>query len=151
MADDFEYNDADFEKIRSENTSLLTAFSTWLSESGLAPATVRKHQSNIDFYINAYLLYTDPTHPVAGMTEGDISMFMGYWFIKKAGWASQASLKSNATSLKKFGEFLYARGMLEKEELDSIKTIIKQEMPEWQATMARYDDLEIDIDDVWEI
>ena len=32
-------------------------------------------------------------------------MFLGFWFIRKAMWASQSSIKGNATSLKKLYTF----------------------------------------------
>jgi site-specific recombinase XerD len=77
-------------------------------------------------------------------------MFLGYWFIKKAMWASKASIKSNAASLKKFYTYLYERGSIEKEDLASLKETIKEEMPEWIATLERYDDPSItDMGEVW--
>ena len=65
-------------------------------------------------------------------------------------WASAASIKSNATSLKKFYTYLYERGLVDKEDLDSLKETIKEEMPEWLATLGRYDDPSItDMEEVW--
>ena len=40
--------------------------------------------------------------------------------------------------------------MIEKEDLDNLKVTIKEEMPEWIATMKRYDDQSItDMAEVW--
>ncbi len=39
----------------------------------------------------------------------------------------------------------------DKEELDELKGDIKEGMPDWLATMARYDDPDLDIEDVWGI
>jgi uncharacterized protein YggL (DUF469 family) len=43
-------------------------------------------------------------------------------------------------------------GLIDKEDLEDLKETIKEEMPEWLATMGRYDDLSItDMEDVWRI
>ena len=150
MNNDFEILHLECQKIRSSNQILLDGFETWLLESGLSSKTTRKHQENIDFYINEFLLYSDAIPPEEGMTSGDISLFMGYWFIKKALWASKTSLKSNAASLRKFGEFLCERGLISKDDLDSIHQTLNEEMPEWQATLMRYDDPNIiDGEEIW--
>jgi hypothetical protein len=100
--------------------------------------------------MNEYLLYEDATEAKDGMDS--VSMFLGYWFIKKAMWASQSSIKSNAASLKKFYAFLADKGVVDKEDLDELKQTIKEEMPEWLATLRRYDDLSIeDMEDVWDL
>ncbi|MFO7783686.1 MAG: hypothetical protein R6V25_03575 [Desulfatiglandales bacterium] len=59
-------------------------------------------------------------------------------------WASRASIKSNAASLKEFYAFMVAKAKVTQEDLDDLKTQIKEEMPEWLATLARYDDPDID-------
>ena len=75
-------------------------------------------------------------------------MFLGYWFIKKAMWASQASIKRNAVSLTKFYTFMFEKGLISKKALTNLQQRIKEDMPEWLATLERYDDLEVE--DVWE-
>ncbi len=121
---------------------------TGFSKRNLKEKTVNKHTENIDFYINEFLLYDDATEAKDGICE--VGMFLGYWFIKKTMWASASSTRSNAASLKKFYSFLYERGMVEKEDLTFLKETIKEEMPEWLATLARYDDPSItDMGEVW--
>ena len=107
--------------------------------------TIKNHVSNIDFYLNEFLLYEEATEAKDG--AGDVGMFLGYWFIRKAMWASQSSIRSNATSLKKFYTFMYEKGLIKKEELTDLKQRIKEEMPEWLATLDRYDDPSVE--DVW--
>jgi len=148
MVDDYKQYEIECEKIRESNEKLLEDFENWLRTSNLADTTIRRHVENIDFYINEYLLYEDAIEPQAGVFS--VSMFLGYWFIKKAMWASKASIKSNAASLKKFYTYLYERGLVDKEDLDSLKEIIKEELPEWLATLDRYDDPSItDMEEVW--
>jgi site-specific recombinase XerD len=148
MLDDYEQYEIECERIRESNGKLLADFEDWLRESNLADQTISRHVENIDFYINEYLLYEDAVEPQDGVS--DVSMFLGYWFIRKAMWASASSIKSNAASLKKFYTFLHDRGAVSQDDLDSLKETIKEEMPEWLATLARYDDLSItDMGEVW--
>jgi len=148
MVDDYEQYEIECEKIRESNEKLLEGFGNWLQKSNLADKTIDKHVDNIDFYINEYLLYDEAIEPQNGVYS--VNMFLGYWFIKKAMWASQASIKSNAASLKKFYTYLSERGLVNKEDLASLQKTIKAKMPEWLATLDRYDNPSItDMEEVW--
>ena len=148
MVDDYEQYEIECERIRESNEKLLEDFGNWLRRSNLVDKTINRHVEHIDFYINEYLLYEDATEPQDGIFR--VSMFLGYWFIRKAMWASRASIKSNAASLKKFYTYLNERGLVNKEDLDALKMTIKEEMPEWLATLDRYDDPSItDMGEVW--
>ncbi len=134
--------------IRKENKVLLGEFSRFLKAKGLKSKTVDNHRDNISFYINEFLLYSDVIRAVDGATH--INMYLSYWFIKKAMWASPEAIKSNAASLKKFYGFLFEKNSISKESFDELKRNIKEEMPDWIATMNRYDDPSIDdMEDVW--
>ena len=143
--DDYEKYEQDCKKIRKTNERLLNEFEIWLKSTGLSENTINKHLSNIDFYIDEYLLYEDAIEAKDGV--GSVDMFLGYWFIKKALWASQSSIKGNATSLKKFYTFMNEKDLIDKEDLIELKQTIKKEMPEWLATLSRFDDQSIE--DVW--
>ena len=148
--DNYAQYEADCKEIRQANDGLVAEFETWLRSSGLSDKTINNHLSNIDFYINEYLLYEGAVKAEDGVDA--VSMFLGYWFIKKAMWASRASIRSNAASLKKFYTLLFEKGLVGKDDLDDLKTTIKEGMPEWLATMDRYDDVSIEnMDDVWGI
>ncbi len=142
MPDDYAEYEKQCERIRRENATLLDEFAYSLAANGLSEATVSRHRENMDFYLNHFLLYEDAEKAEAGVHLA--GMFLGYWFIRKAMWASRASIKSNAASLKKFYAFMVAKGKVTQEDLDDLKTQIKEEMPEWLATLARYDDPESD-------
>ena len=131
--DDSQKYEADCQKIRKVNHELLKDFESWLESSGLSEKTINNHISNIDFYINEYLLYEDAVEAKDGVDM--VSNFLGYWFIKKALWASQSSLKSNAGSLKKFYTFLLEKGLIDKDDLRELKETIKEEMSEWLETV----------------
>jgi site-specific recombinase XerD len=145
--DDYEKYEAECKTIREANKLLLRDFEAWLKSSGLSKKVIENHLLNIDFYVNEYLAYEEATEAKDGVDTVD--MFLGYWFIKKAMWASQASIKGNAASLKKFYAFMYEKGLIDKDDLDDLKETIKEGMPEWLATLKRYDDPSVD--DVWQM
>ena len=143
--DDYEKYEDDCKTIREANKLLISYFEAWLKSSGLSTKTIENHLSNIDFYVNDYLLYEDATEAKDGV--GAAGMFLGYWFIKKAMWASQSTIKGNAASLKKFYAFVYQKGLINKDDLADLKETVKEGMPEWLATLERYDDPTVE--DVW--
>jgi len=135
-------------KIRKENAKLLADFEQWLSEKSLAEKTVRRHVENVEFYIDTFLLNEDAIPAKEGI--GHISMFLGYWFIRKAMWASPGAIRENAASLKKFYVFMHEQGHVDADDLQDLKETIKEEMPEWMGTVERYDDPDIiDPEEIW--
>ena len=142
---DFEKYEEDCENIRKANEQLLNGFDAWLKLYGLSEKTINNHVSNIDFYINEFLLYDDTTEAKDGAQ--DVGMFLGYWFIRKAMWANRSSIKGNAASLKKFYTFLEEKGLTDKEDLIDLKQTIKEDMPEWLEALDRHDDPSME--DVW--
>jgi len=148
MADDYAEYERQCKRIRKQNAKLLAAFGEWLAAKGLSAAMAAKHCDNMEFYLNEFLLYEDALEAEDGV--GKAGMFLGYWFIRKAMWASRASIKSNAVSIQKFYTFMLEMGRVKQEDLDRLKTRIRAEMPEWLATLARYDDPDItDPEEIW--
>jgi hypothetical protein len=133
MSDDYEQYERTAQAIRKENAALLTQFAGWLSAKGLSKRSVQKHSANIDFYINEFLLYDDVTSADQGVSSA--GMFLGFWFIRKAMWASQSSIRSNAASLKKFYQFMFETARINEKDLQELKAEIKQELPGWLAAM----------------
>lgn len=138
MVSDYQKYEKACKKIREENDELLTEFGKWLAKKNLGEKTIQQHRSNIDFYINEFLLYEDAVKAAEGASH--IGMFLGYWFIKKASWSSAPAIRSNAASLKKFYQFMLERGLVSKDAVAEMYEIIKEEMDEWIATVRRYDD-----------
>ena len=148
--DSYEQYEQDCEKIREVNEKIMDGFSKWLSDKGLSPKTISSHCNNVDFYINTFLLHEEATDATDGVYE--IDLFLGFWFIKKAMWASKSSIKSNATSIRKFYEYMLEKGMIDEEDYNDLKGKIKNNMQEWLETMDRYDDPEIeDMEEVWDL
>ena len=148
--DSYEQYEQECAKIRKDNQVLLDGFSKWLADKGLSQKTIDKHYYNVDFYINEFLLYEEAIDASEGIYE--IDLFLGFWFIKKAMWASKSSIKSNATSIKQFYEFMLEKGNIDEEDYIELKEEIKNNMQEWLDTMDRYDDPEIeDMEEVWDL
>lgn len=139
---DYQQYERECERIKEDNEELLSEFETWLQQKNLTRKTINKHLQNVEFYINHYLLYEEPREASEGVVA--IRMFLGYWFIKKTMWASKAQIKENAASLKKFYKFMHEKGLVSKELYDEMLAEIKENMPEWLATMERFDDPTID-------
>jgi len=134
--------------IREDNAKLMADFEQWLSGKGLAQKTIRRHMDNVEFYINTYLLNEDAVPASEGASH--ISMFLGYWFIRKAMWGSPSAIRENAASLKKFYTFMREQGHIDADDLQELKETIKEEMPEWLGTVERYDDPDIDDpEEIW--
>jgi site-specific recombinase XerD len=135
-------------KIREANNTILDDFEVWLRSKGLGENTVMKHSNNIDFFVNEYLLYEGTVEAKDGISSVD--MFLGYWFIRKAMWSSPSSIKENASSLKKFYEFMVVKGYIEQRALDYLKLTVKDNMPQWLERVRRYNDPDItDMSEVW--
>ena len=115
---------------------------------GLAEKTVQRHVENVDLYINSFLLYEDAIPAKEGASQ--VSMFLGYWFIRKAMWASPNAIRENAASLKKFYTFMQEQGKVSAEALQDLKETVKEEMPGWVERLERYDDPDItDPEEIW--
>ena len=148
--DSYEQYEKDCERIRGDNERILAEFEKWLSDKDLSKKTIANHCNNVDFYINEFLLYEEAIEASDGIYE--IGYFLGFWFIKKAMWASKSTIKGNATSIKKFYEFMLDKGKIDKEDYIELKEVIKNNIQEWLDTMDRYDDPEIeDMEEVWDL
>jgi site-specific recombinase XerD len=148
IMDSYEQYEQDCARIRKDNEIILADFRKWLSAKELSSKTIESHLENIDFYINEFLLYEEATDASEGVCQ--IDLFLGFWFIKKAMWASKNSIKSNASSIKKFYEFMLENDQIDEEKYNELKEEIKTNMQDWLDTMDRYDDPEIeDMEEIW--
>ena len=97
-----EFNVEEYEEkckiIKNENESLLEMLEEDLE--GLNPKTINRHLSNVDFYINTYLLREDAYDFTHGIWNVDD--YLGYFFIRKCMWSTPGNIKSTAASIKKF-------------------------------------------------
>lgn len=139
---DFEKYEAACEAIRTTNNELLDLFEKDLVLAGLSPKTIRSHLSNVDFYINEYLLREDLTPMGDGV--GMIDDFLGNFFIRKCMWSTPSTIKSTAASIKKFYKCMLDNGNIKKKEYDYLCSEIKEGMEQWQADCAAFNDPDAD-------
>ena len=127
------------EALLEENAELLDDFVGWLQGQELSEATIKRHRSNIDLYINYYLLDEQVTAAADG--ADDVGSYLSFWFIRKVS-ASEWATRSNAASLKKFYGFMVERGHVEPD---------RNSMPSALARVNRYNDPSItDPAEVWD-
>lgn len=130
------------EKQLKENTKrnedYLKMFEKSLEEKQLTTKTIRKHISNIDFYLNDYLTYYDEIIKMEDGTQYTRS-FLGDWFIRKAMWASKSSIKEMASSLKKFYEYMSALGFVKISDYQEMCYEIKDNMDRYLENLEDYD------------
>lgn len=137
----------EIEKQLKENTKrnedYLKMFEKSLEEKQLTAKTIRKHVSNIDFYLNDYLTYYDEIIKMEDGTQYTGS-FLGDWFIRKAIWASKSSIKEIASSLKKFYEYMSALGFVKISDYQEMCYEIKDNMDLYLENLEDYDNGTLD-------
>ncbi len=144
---DYDQYERDCEKIREENDELLDDFAVWLQEKGRSAATINRHLSNIDLYVNYFLLEEQATPAADGYHSA--GTYLAYWFIRKVS-ASDWAIRSNAASLKQFYGFMVERELAEPADLADLKAEIKRAIPRASGRVARYNDPSItDPAEVW--
>ena len=149
MDADYEEYEAASAEIRAENKLLMAEFTEWLTKKGLARKTIENHVAHATTYVDHYLLYEDAIEAAKG--TGMLSMFFGWWFIKKCMWASPAAMRGMAASLKKFYAFMWDSDMITAAALKEVRDTIKEGMPEWVDVLERYDDSDLTLDEAWGI
>ena len=137
------------DKIRKENGKFLEMFHEDMVLEGLAEKTINKHYSNVDFYINTFLLREDAYSMHQGCGN-NIDDFLGYFFIRKCGWSTRGTIKTMASSLKKFYKSMMVHGYVEAEDYNELCCIIKEEMTDWQELCDQYNDPFVESSfDIW--
>lgn len=137
-----DYNDYEKEltRIRQVNDELLELFEKDMLKDGLTEKTIHRHLTNVDFYLNTFLLRED----ICSMEDGlyMLSQFLGNFFIRKCMWSTPGTIKSTAASIKKFYKCMLNHGKIEKEDYSSLCSLIRDEMDIWQADCEAYNDPE---------
>ena len=85
----FEEYDRACEEVRKENAEYLKLFEADLTEKGLSPKTIRNHISNVDLFINEFLLREDAQSIETGIDNLDPFF---YFYIHKCMWSTPASV-----------------------------------------------------------
>jgi len=146
---DDEENDyeAEREEILAANAELLDAFHAHLESKNLSPKTAGRHANNIAFFADHYLADYEATSLVDGYNM--IAGFLGDWFIRKAMWSDEKSIRENATSFRKYYAFLRDSSIIEEGEYKALLASIKEQQDEWIDTVDRYNDPDTLAEDIW--
>ena len=115
--------------IVKDNSHLLNEFTEHMRTLVSTEEVVQEHVSNIEFFINTYLLREEPIHAKNGITF--ISPFLSYFFPSKCGWSSVKTLKRYIASFKRFYKFMLFTNRIEESAYDSLSSLIKEEKDEW--------------------
>lgn len=136
------FNYEEYEKeckvIRTTNNELLEVFENELTEAGLSRKTINSHLSNVDFYINEFLLREDARPMEDGL--GMLDLFLGDFFIRKCMWSTPGNIKTTAASIKKFYKCMLDHGKIKKKDYDYLCDKIKSGMGQWQEDCALFND-----------
>ena len=135
---DYEQYTKTCQTIQKTNNRLLQLFEEDLVKSGLKEKTINRHLSNVDFFLNEFLIRAG----ALPMEEG-ISMldeYLGNFFIRKCMWSTPTNIKTNAASIKKFYKCMLEHGKIEKEDYEILSSCIKDSMESWQYDCAIYND-----------
>lgn len=141
---DYEKYKAAVEAIKKKNAEHIKRYRKWLEEKKLTATTIKRHISNVEFYINEYLNYYDAQEAKAGCYC--IDGYLGNFFIRKAMWSSCAQIKANGASIKKFYASMLEIGEIEEEDYRNLCDEIKEGMEEWIEKMRRHDEMLGEID-----
>lgn len=98
----------------------------WLKQKNLSTRTINKHIDNTDLFINDYLVYYELSEAKDGLN--DVIDFLDGWFIEKCSWSTRNSLKEQASSLKKFYQFMTEYNYVDKKDYEYIFNLLKQKM-----------------------
>lgn len=135
---DYDNDQKIYSEIRAKNSEYLDLFETALKANGLKDSTIRRHLSNVGFYINEFLLCYEPLPMDCGTAR--IDSFLGEFFIRKCIWSTPGSIKSTAASIKKFYKCMMDLGIVKKDAYEFLCSEIRDGMETWQADCAMYND-----------
>ena len=122
-------------KIKERNYLLLDLFKDDLIQSGLKDKTISRHLSNVEFYINEFLLYRDAYPMEEGLNMLDD--YLGDFYIRKCLWSTPGNIKSTAASIKKFYKSMLAHGEIDKAGYHDLCSLIKDSMEVWHVVILR--------------
>lgn len=128
----------EYEKFISDNEKYLEIFQSEMIENGLLERTIRSHLNNADFYLNTFLLREEPIPMNQGYWYVD--NFLGDFFIRKCMWSTPATIKSTASSLKKFYKCMLGYNLVDKEDYEVLSEIIKDNMEDWLDDCRQFND-----------
>ena len=126
------------DEIRAKNSEYLELFEQELIANNLKDRTIKRHLSNVNFYINEFLLYEEPLSVEYGAQK--IDPFLGDFFIRKCMWSTPGNIKSTAASIKKFYKCMMEHGIVTNKDYKFLCSEIRDGMETWLTDCAIYND-----------
>ena len=143
-------------QIKRRNDNLIYNFVGRLRRSGISEKTIKKHEENIDFFLNEFVRYMEvPEGKLVRLCHAEdgiefVDEFLGDFFIRKAMWSDESSIKSNIASIKKFYQFLKTLSLISNEEYKKLNDTIRNNKETWIKTVNRYNDPSVDFEEIWD-
>ncbi len=115
--------------MRAVNEQYFDLYIRDLSKTRISRAKVNQYLGDVDVFLNDYLL----RYSIHTMVEGPrmIADYLGDFFIKKLPWSTPASIKTTATSLKKFYECMLRHGKIPQADYDFLCSEIRKNLAKW--------------------
>lgn len=136
------------ERLVKENAKYMELFEKELDETGISAKTIQNHLSNVDTFLNDYLIY----YQDAAMKDGiqHFSDFILEFYIRKCMWSTPSNVKTTAASIKKFYRCMVKSGYVGKEDYQLLCNEIKEDMEHWQEECRLFNDPDYDeFEDEW--
>lgn len=141
-----------YEKRRADletaNLPLLHGFHQFLIDRRTGKRASCDHVDRIGFFASVFLLdYQDKS-----LAEGydEIDAYLGDWFIRKTMFSDFGTFEANIASFRKFYEYLLSAGHLDQAGYQELLTLIETSAPVWLRHLERYNNPDIDLEDVWD-
>lgn len=121
-----------------ENDEYINTFQIWLKSQQLSDKTVKNHVSNIDLFLNIYLIRYE-AEKLSDAHEY-VSSFLGDWFIRKCLCSSKSGIKSAAGSIKKFYKCMAENNIVDESIYQDVLLEIKENMEMYLDSVDDYND-----------
>ena len=125
------------EEKKKRNKKFMKEFEEYLKEKNLKDKTIKKHLSNVDLFLNDFLIYYDIETPEEGINS--VYSFLSGWFIEKCMWATIYTTKETAASIKKFYAYMSEKGYVKKEDYKELCEELKDSMDEILEYLDAFD------------
>lgn len=129
----------ELEAKRKENENYLKLFENQMKKDGLAPRIIKKHLSNVEFYINDYLLFSSIINIEDGMSE--MRDFFYYWFFAKALQSKCESVYAHIDSVTLFYKLMVDQGLANREDYEKMLCNITKYKAEWIKKWSKNNNL----------
>ena len=118
------------------NKTLIKDFELSMKSDGLAKKTMRRHVQNVDLFVIDYMEVEEIEFKD---WPDEIDEFFD-WAIRKNVIISQASLKQFISSVKKFFQFLFHSGKIDKETSKKVNQEFIEGKDYWEVCVQRFED-----------